>query len=212
MGRWGEMPKSPQGKDVVMLKNPEDRRVRRTRRLLKESLLELMRKRRFSELSVRDVTDNADMNRTTFYLHYTDLAQLLRSVETDLLEEAQCLVDAHIQETVADGTVRPVFEPILDFVVEHREICATLFENNEVSRFSEHLQQLIRRNGEEIVRAWFQPTDERQLNHLLCFITYGLIGLLREWFREDMAMPKEQMLTEAEAMVDGAASRLLKRE
>ena len=103
-----------------MLKNPEDRRARRTRRLLKESLLELMEQKHFSEISVRDVTDNADMNRTTFYLHYTDTTQLLQSMEEDLLAEAQVLVDAHIQETVADGTLRPVFEPILDFVVEHR--------------------------------------------------------------------------------------------
>ena len=89
-----------------MLKNPEDRRARRTRRLLKESLLELMEQKHFSEISVRDVTDNADMNRTTFYLHYTDTTQLLQSMEEDLLAEAQVLVDAHIQETVADGTLR----------------------------------------------------------------------------------------------------------
>ena len=127
-----------------MLKNPEDRRARRTRRLLKESLLELMEQKHFSEISVRDVTDNADMNRTTFYLHYTDTTQLLQSMEEDLLTEAQMLVNAHIQETVADGSLRPVFEPILDFVVEHREVCAILFENNEVSQFAAHLQQLIR--------------------------------------------------------------------
>ena len=122
-----------------MLKNPEDRRARRTRRLLKESLLELMEQKHFSEISVRDVTDNADMNRTTFYLHYTDTTQLLQSMEEDLLAEAQVLVDAHIQETVADGTLRPVFEPILDFVVEHREVCTILFENNDVTQVADHL-------------------------------------------------------------------------
>ena len=74
-----------------MLKNPEDRRARRTRRLLKESLLELMEQKHFSEISVRDVTDNADMNRTTFYLHYTDTTQLLQSMEEDLLAEVQRL-------------------------------------------------------------------------------------------------------------------------
>ena len=83
-----------------MLKNPEDRRARRTRRLLKESLLELMEQKHFSEISVRDVTDNADMNRTTFYLHYTDTTQLLQSMEEDLLAEAQVLVDAHIQGVI----------------------------------------------------------------------------------------------------------------
>ena len=193
-----------------MLKNPEDRRARRTRRLLKESLLEMMKQKRFSEISVRDVTDSADMNRTTFYLHYTDTTQLLQSMEEDLLTEAQMLVNAHIQETVADGSLRPVFEPILDFVVEHREVCTILFENNEVSPFAEHLQQLIHRNGTEVIRAWFQPMDDQQLSYLLRFITYGLIGLIREWFQKNMDLPKEELLVTAEFLVDGAASRLLK--
>lgn len=193
-----------------MLKNPEDRRARRTRRLLKESLLEMMKQKRFSEISVRDVTDSADMNRTTFYLHYTDTTQLLQSMEEDLLTEAQMLVNAHIQETVADGSLRPVFEPILDFVVEHREVCTILFENNEVSHFAEHLQQLIHRNGTEVIRAWFQPMDDQQLSYLLRFITYGLIGLIREWFQKNMDLPKEELLVTAEFLVDGAASRLLK--
>ena len=193
-----------------MLKNPEDRRARRTRRLLKESLLEMMKQKRFSEISVRDVTDSADMNRTTFYLHYTDTTQLLQSMEEDLLTEAQMLVNAHIQETVADGSLRPVFEPILDFVVEQREVCTILFENNEVSQFAEHLQQLIHRNGTEVIRAWFQPMDDQQLSYLLRFITYGLIGLIREWFQKNMDLPKEELLVTAEFLVDGAASRLLK--
>lgn len=64
-----------------MLKNPEDRRARRSRRMLKESLLELMKKKTFSEISVRDVTDGADMNRGTFYLHYAGTAELLQSLE-----------------------------------------------------------------------------------------------------------------------------------
>ena len=45
-----------------MLKNPEDRRARRSRKLLKESLLALMKEKSFSEISVRDVAEGADMN------------------------------------------------------------------------------------------------------------------------------------------------------
>lgn len=192
-----------------MLKNPEDRRVRRTRRLLKESLLELMKQRNFSEISARDVTDNADMNRSTFYLHYTDTVQLLQNVERDMLEEAQRLIDTHIRESVTDRTVRHLFEPVLDFVVEHREICTILLENNDVSQFTEHLQQLIQSNGAEVIRAWFRPKDDQQVSYLLGFITYGLIGLIQEWFQGNMELPKEKLLTTAEFLVDGAASRLL---
>ena len=70
-----------------MLKNPEDRRARRSKKLLKQSLLELMKQKSFSEISVRDIAEEADMNRGTFYLHYSGTAELLKSVEEELLEE-----------------------------------------------------------------------------------------------------------------------------
>lgn len=192
-----------------MLKNPEDRRARRTRRLLRESLLELLEEKRFGEISIRDVTDRADVNRTTFYLHYTDTAQLLRSVEEELLGEAQALIDAHIRETVQDGTMGPVFEPVLDFVVEHRKVCAVLMENQEASRFTEHLQTLIRANGGEIIRAWFPEHQETAVSYVLQFAACGLIGLVTEWFQRNMDLSKEELLTAAEGLVRGAASGLL---
>ena len=204
------MPKYPEGKEHAILKNPEDRRVRRSRRLLKESLLELMQEKQFSEITIRDVTDHADMNRATFYLHYTDTAKLLQSVTEDLLEGAQKLIDSHIQETVADRTTRPIFEPILDFGVEHWDICTVLRENNAASHFSEYLHQLIQKNGGEIVRAWFHPKDDRQLSYLLGFVTSGLIGLIEEWFENGMDLSKVELLTTAELLVDGATSKLLK--
>lgn len=192
-----------------MLKNPEDRRARRTRRLLRESLLELLEEKRFGEISIRDVTDRADMNRTTFYLHYTDTAQLLGSVEEELLREAQALIDAHIRETVQDGSMRPVFEPVLDFVVEHRKVCTVLMENQEASRFTEHLQTLIRANGVEIIRAWFPEHRETAVSYFLQFAACGLIGLVTEWFQRNMDLSKEELLTAAEGLVRGAASGLL---
>ena len=195
-----------------MLKNPEDRRARRSRRLLKESLLELMKRKTFAEISVRDVTDAADMNRGTFYLHYSGTTELLQSVETDLLEELQALVDAHMQETVAVGSVAPVFEPVLDFLVEHRETCAVLFASSEASGFFQSLQQLVHQNGAPLVRTWFRPADPRLTDYLLNFLAWGFIGLLTEWFEKDMALPKAELLDATQRLADNAAAGLFPRE
>ena len=191
-----------------MLKNPEDRRARRARKLLKESLLELMKRKTFADISVRDVTDAADMNRATFYLHYAGTAELLKSVEEDLLEELQTLVDAHMQETVAVGSVAPVFEPVLDFAVEHRETCAVLFASSEASGFFQSIQQLVHKNGAPLVRTWFHPADPRLADYLLNFLAWGFIGLLSEWFEKGMALPKADLLDAAQRMADGAAAGL----
>ena len=195
-----------------MLKNPEDRRARRSRKLLKESLLELMKRKRFDEISVRDVTDGADMNRGTFYLHYSGTAELLQSLEEDLLEEIQALVDAHMQETVAVGSVAPVFEPVLDFVIENRETCAILFSSSESSGFFQALQQLVHQNGAPLVKTWYHPADPRLTDYLLSFLAWGFMGLLREWFEQDMALPKAALLSAAQRVADGAAAGLFPPE
>lgn len=194
-----------------MLKNPEDRRARRSRKLLKESLLELMKRKTFADISVRDVTDAADMNRGTFYLHYSGTTELLRSVETDLLSELQSLIDAHMQETVAVGSVAPVFEPVLDFAIENRETCAVLCASSEASGFFQAIQQLVHKNGAPLVRTWFQPADPRKTDYLLNFLAWGFIGLLAEWFEKDMALPKAELLSAAQRMADGAAASLFER-
>ncbi len=195
-----------------MLKNPEDRRARRSRKLLKESLLELMKRKSFSDISVRDVTDAADMNRATFYLHYSGTLELLHSVEEDLLEELQELVDAHMQETVAVGSVAPVFEPVLDFTIENREICTVLFPSSEASGFFQSIQRLVHRNGALLVKTWFHPEDPRLTGYLLNFLAWGFIGLLAEWFEKDMALPKSELLSAAQRMADAAATGLFSRE
>ncbi len=187
-----------------MLKNPKDRRVRRTRKLLKESLLSLMQEKEFGAISVAEVTEGADMNRATFYLHYNSTTQLLQSVEDDLLEEARALMDAHIRETEDGRTVRPMLEPLLDFVVEHREVCTILFRNDQVSRFTERLLELIQQNGVTLVAGWLHTGDEEQIRYLLEFVTCGIIGLVRVWFQKDMEAPREQLLTTAEQLVNGA--------
>ena len=148
------------------------------------------------------------MNRGTFYLHYSGTAELLKSVEEELLEELQCLIDAHIQETVADGTVRPVLEPLLDFAVSRRDVCATLFSSSEASSFIQSLQQLICRNGDALVEDWFHPTDKCLTDYYLSFLTWGAIGLLKEWFAQDMAMSREELLSAAQHMAEGSAQRL----
>lgn len=191
-----------------MLKNPEDRRARRSRRLLKESLLSLMGQKAFSEISVRDVAEGADMNRGTFYLHYSGTAELLQSVEEELLEELQALVDAHMQETVAGGTVRPVMEPVLDFAVAHRDTLAVLFAGSETAGFIQALQELMRRNGAALVENWFHPADRGQTDYFLSFLTWGFIGLLKEWFAQDMALPREELIAAAQRLADGSADRL----
>ena len=56
---------------------PVDRRVRKTRRQLRECLITLLKEKKVQDITVRELTDMADLNRGTFYLHYKDVFDLL---------------------------------------------------------------------------------------------------------------------------------------
>lgn len=58
---------------------PVDRRVRRTKRRLKESLLELLEERDYERITIREITERADVGRSTFYSHYNSKESLLFS-------------------------------------------------------------------------------------------------------------------------------------
>lgn len=64
-----------------------DRRIRRTRHLLRDAVLELAKTRDLTELTVQDITRQADVNRATFYQHYRDKDELVEETIDDLLDE-----------------------------------------------------------------------------------------------------------------------------
>ena len=60
-----------------MKQNQEDRRTRRTRQLLRDALLALLKEKRYKDISVQDIIERADVARSTFYVHYVDKDDLL---------------------------------------------------------------------------------------------------------------------------------------
>ena len=53
-----------------MAEKEENRRVKYTKRVIKEALIELMANRQVGEISVKKLCEQADVNRSTFYAHY----------------------------------------------------------------------------------------------------------------------------------------------
>ena len=72
-----------------------DRRILRTRALLRQGLAELMQEKNAGDITVKELVAHANVNRSTFYLHYTDIDQMLASVEAELLARIEASVQAH---------------------------------------------------------------------------------------------------------------------
>ena len=137
------------------MRNPkEDRRVRRTQKLLKESLVQLMSEKAFKDITIKDITERADLNRGTFYLHYSDTYDLLTAMENGVLEDFQEMITAYMPSRPGNGLM-PVLLPIVHYIVENEQICKNLFENNVSNEFVTKFKELIRKNGGALIERLY---------------------------------------------------------
>jgi len=80
-----------------------DRRVRRTRRRLRDALIELVLDKGYDNITIQEITDRADLSRATFYLHYKDKDELLANSLEEMLDE--------LVNSVSDMIFKPEYEP-----------------------------------------------------------------------------------------------------
>ncbi len=160
----------------------EDRRIRRTKRTLKHALTQLMYEKEFKDITVKDITERADLNRGTFYLHYTDTYDILNKIENEILENIQKMVDEYFK-TSYDGndTVSLLLKPVAEYIAENADVCRCFINNKASSDFIEKLQNLIFSNCSNIIKRKHGFKESDNYNYYLSFVTYGIIGVLKKW-------------------------------
>lgn len=185
----------------------EDRRIRRTKRLLKQGLALMMAEKSFNDITVKDITDKVDLNRSTFYLHYTDTYDLLEKLENDTLDDFQNMIEAN---TVDENNIslKTVIGAIIDYILENPEICRLIFENKASGDFFVKFKELFERNGISTIKNKYPHASQEKIDYYFSFITYGAIGFLKKWFSDDMALKKAEVVDFADGIIDCAAACL----
>jgi AcrR family transcriptional regulator len=143
---------------VEMVAKKEDRRKQRTKQLLRDALLELIVERGYEAVSIQDITERANVARTTFYLHYKDKEELLLSSMTAVYDElavaaekvmlsngltpdgtpSEIVVFKHVAENEAFYRVMLIQPGVAIFMNQARHYLTRLFETHIDQHFPNH--------------------------------------------------------------------------
>lgn len=192
-----------------MQEQKQDRRIRRTQKLLKDSLIELMQEKEFKNITVKDITERADLNRGTFYLHYNDTYHLLQDIEEGVLSDFQEMIDSY-KHSFRSNSLLPILYPVIDYIGDNAPICHILFENNASHDFLVRFHSLIHNNGRTIILSMFPIAEEEKMNCFFEFVTYGLIGMLKQWVDSGQKLARKTLAELADKSIIGVAEGLLK--
>ncbi|MFI7440719.1 TetR/AcrR family transcriptional regulator [Nonomuraea indica] len=176
--------------EVSMPAAGTDRRVRRTRELLRRALVELILERGYDRITVQHIIDRADVGRSTFYAHYTDKDDLLLGN----LEELAAAFEEHLERHFAS---RAEPNPVLA-AFEHADRQRDLYRALAGKRGAEVMRAGLRRRLKEVVARRvpeFLPHRDGAVPVEVTaeFLLTSLLGLLMWWLDNDLPYTAEEM-------------------
>ena len=111
------------------MKEKTDRRIRKTKAQLRAGLAKLMQEKSIKEITVKELVVEVYINRSTFYLHYTDIFNMLSTIEEELLEEIRQTIQNHPVSPFNESSF-PFIEDIFHILAENKDICNALLGPN----------------------------------------------------------------------------------
>lgn len=174
----------------------EDLRVQRTRKLLRDALIALTVEQGFNAVTVRDITQRAQVNRSTFYRHYIDKHDLL----DQYLNEIQALVsDAVFLAEKMDPDMTGKVPTGLLVLVKHVQANAAFYRIMLGQQGDPVFTQRFRKMSENRYRTLFSkfdPVDQETtapLDMRLTYISCAAVGAILWWLENDQPYSAEQL-------------------
>ena len=150
-----------------------DARIRYTRRVIKESFLSLLREKPVNKITVKEVCELAELNRATFYAHYSDCFALLDSIEQELLSAfGQSL------SLINDFDVSALLAAIYSTVEQHEEACRILIFNGASSSILGKMIDLARESSIAVWKRQLHRASDTDLEMLYIHLSNGLMNVV----------------------------------
>lgn len=171
-----------------MEKKKMDQRVRLTRNLLENALVQLMQEQHISKISIRAICEVAGINRSTFYAHYTDQYDLLNQVEQEVLDNLNNYLSKQDLDENHPISIQ-VLTKVLDYFKENIELFKALLSENCDFAFQKDLMEL----AQVISSQQNQSLDVRTQEYIKTFYLTGAISMLQKWLHDDTDESPAQM-------------------
>lgn len=167
-----------------------DRRKKYTRRVLKESLISLLSQKPISDITVKELCEMADINRSTFYTHYSDHYDLLSKIEEEITQDMNDYLNSYRHELEEESI--QMTEKILEYITENKFMFQILLNKEASSSFEKRMMDLTR---SFMMKNWLMKNElnRSETEYLSSFVISGSIHVIKDWIENDMDQSPNEM-------------------
>ena len=173
-----------------MPEKKQDARVRYTKMMIRNSLLELLSTKPIAKITVTEICERAGINRATFYAHYSDPSDLLHGLESEIIEDVTHWVRPAL---TASGTdLKEVLTRLVEYIGENADICSILLSDKGDNSFQTKVVDVI--EG-QFMSSWAsaRQLSQEDAEYVYTFVALGSVGLIRKWLADGRKKPASEI-------------------
>jgi len=174
----------------------EDRRVRKTKRMLRVGLAELLTQKDISQITVKALVEKVDIHRSTFYANFEDIYDLYQHVEDVIIEEIRLIVSR-------GHTFKPkaFFAILLKYIKDNPQI-SQLFFGGKVSQSFNHRMTALFLDSylDHLCETYKLERDNEQLKYYELFCFAGTLAVIEKWVTGEFSCREEELVEMLEAI------------
>lgn len=180
--------------------NSIDRRIRKTKKVLKESLSTLLLQKNLNNITVQELVNLADVNRGTFYLHYRDIYDMLSQIEAEMLYDLDTISKLFPPAMLKDSP-KPYISAMLEYIADNQTFCKMLLGPYGDMAFVEKLKKLVEDRCLYYLKENNSGIDPQRYQYFAAFTVAGCIGLVQTWMGNDMQPHPQELAQVVEGMI-----------
>ena len=159
-----------------------ERIINHTKLLLKQSLLELLNKKPLSKITIKELCDKVDINRTTYYRYYLDPYDQLEKIEDEIFNDMASFIDTN---NITNNLLR--LKSILEYINSKLEEFRILLVTGDIN-FQDKLLSFI---GKRIFEN--KNKDDINLEIKYIYTAVGSFGVVSEWIKGKLKLSIDEL-------------------
>jgi len=168
----------------------EDKRVRKTKRALRLGFAELLTEKDIQNITVKELSDKVEINRSTFYANFTDIYDLYRKTEDMIVQE---ISDIFLENYASSP--QAFFEILFQYIYDNKQICRMFFGRNVSPTFFSRLTALFTEACLVCWRDAYRITGTaEELEYYAHFYLSGALAVVDKWAQDNFEYSAEQLV------------------
>ena len=182
--------------------NKSESKYFHTARKMDLALMELLEKKEFEYITIKEICAKAGVNRSTFYLHYENTRDLLTEAVEQMLMDFREYFPQDQELVIAQMDRRPTEEllfitpeyltPYLTYVREHKKLIRTALRHATAMELEKVFDRMFRHVFDPILARFDAPEGQR--HYMMAFYLNGINAIITKWLETECEAPVEEIM------------------